>query len=324
MSSDDLNISETPQISLEDHLRLVSEELSDSILKDARLQHLFLPFLPDEETVLWILERLQELLFPGFYGPRELSAVEVRDHVRRLLVEVGRDMKAQIAGSLRYAAATEQGSLDPAGHGVFDMAAEEVVKSFTQSLPEIRRQLSLDVQAAYDGDPAATHTDETVLCYPGVLAITIHRIAHRLYELEVPLIPRMLHEYAHAQTGIDIHPGATIGESFFVDHGTGVVIGETTIIGTCCKIYQGVTLGAKSFPVDEAGRLRRGVKRHPTLEDNVTVYAGATILGGDTSIGHGTTVNGGVFLTQSVPPNHVVRAPKVKTRLLDRGQWDQD
>lgn len=307
----------------ESHIDSVSDALTASILEDARLRHLFMPFLPDEGTVLWILERLQEVLFPGFHGPRELSEQEIRTHVGTLLVDISADLQAQITGALRYAEATKQGGRPRNEQPDMVEQARSIVQDFTASLPEIRRLLSLDVQAAYDGDPAATHTDETVLCYPGVLAITVHRIAHRLRELGVPLIPRILHEYAHSKTGIDIHPGAQIGESFFVDHGTGVVIGETTKIGTNCKIYQGVTLGAKSFPVDETGRLRRGVKRHPTLEDNVTVYAGATILGGDTKIGHGTTVNGGVFLTQSVPPNHVVRGPKAKMRLLDRSEWDR-
>jgi serine O-acetyltransferase len=307
---------------LESHIEGVSETLTESILEDERLRHLFTPFLPDEETILWILERLQEVLFPGFHGPRDLSIEEVRVHVHSLLMQISIDLQAQVAGALRYADATEHGGSPCDDEGAVAEQATSIVESFTASLPEIRRLLSLDVQAAYDGDPAARHTDETVVCYPGVLAITVHRIAHRLYTLAVPLIPRMMHEHAHANTGIDIHPGASIGESFFVDHGTGVVIGETTHIGNDCKIYQGVTLGAKSFPVDEAGRLRRGVKRHPTLEDNVTVYAGATILGGDTRIGHGTVINGGVFLTESVPPNHVVRAPKAKVRLLDRSHWD--
>ena len=201
---------------------------------------------------------------------------------------------------------------------------ESITASFVESLVRLRAAISEDVAAAFEGDPAASGYEEIALSYPAIRALSVHRIAHELHLAQVPLIPRIMSEYAHDRTGIDIHPGARIGKHFFIDHGTGVVIGETTVIGDRVRLYQGVTLGAKSFPVDEAGRLRRGVKRHPTLEDNVTVYAGATILGGDTRIGHGTTVNGGVFLTQSVPPNHVVRAPKVKTRLLDRGQWDQD
>ncbi|MCB0900452.1 MAG: serine acetyltransferase, partial [Actinobacteria bacterium] len=169
------------------------------------------------------------------------------------------------------------------------------------------RLIALDVQAAFDGDPAAIHTDEVVFCYPGLEAILSHRIAHALTRLHVPLLPRLIQELAHNATGIDIHPGATIGESFFIDHGTGVVIGETTVIGDHCRIYQGVTLGAKSFQRDETGRLVRGVKRHPTIGNRVTIYAGAVILGGDTVIGDDCVINGSVFLTRSVPPGHIVR-----------------
>ena len=319
MSSSDENNKNSDAVELQSHLDRVSHELTGSIMEDERLRHLFMPFLPDEGTVLWILERLQEILFPGFHGPRELSEDELRSHVSTLLLEVVNDLRAQVAGAIRYADATSHGGEVSRSHE----EADRIIRDFIDQLPEIRRLLSLDVQAAYDGDPAATHTDEAVICYPGIYAITVHRLAHALHGLGVPLIPRMLHEHAHSKTGIDIHPGATIGESFFVDHGTGVVIGETTHIGSNCKIYQGVTLGAKSFPVDEAGRLRRGVKRHPTLEDHVTVYAGATILGADTHIGQGTTVNGGVFLTQSVPANHVVRGPKAQMRMLDRSEWGQ-
>lgn len=323
MTSSDENKKPQEAVELQSHLDRVSDELTTSIMEDERLRHLFMPFLPDEGTILWIFERLQEILFPGFHGPRELSEEELRSHVSTLLLEVTKDLRAQVAGALRYADATSHGGEVRRAPEEMKSQADQILRDFIDQLPEIRRMLSLDVQAAYDGDPAATHTDEAVLCYPGIYAVTVHRIAHALHGLQVPLIPRMLHEHAHSRTGIDIHPGATIGESFFVDHGTGVVIGETTHIGRNCKIYQGVTLGAKSFPVDEAGRLRRGVKRHPTLDDNVTVYAGATILGADTHIGHGTTVNGGVFLTQSVPPNHVVRGPKAQMRMLDRSDWGQ-
>ena len=271
-----------------------------------RIQQLSTTHLPNRDVVLWILEQLHGVIYPGFFGPRDLTLDTLAEHVLGVLQEVRTDLQDQIAGALRY-------------HEEVPDRAREVAAAFLDRLPEIRRQLSLDVQAAYDGDPAARHTDEAVLCYPGVRAMTVHRIAHELLRLEVPLIPRIMQEWAHAETGIDIHPGATIGDSFFIDHGTGVVIGETTVIGRGCKVYQGVTLGAKSFPKDERGRLKRGVKRHPTLEDEVTVYAGATILGGDTVIGAGSVVNGGVFLVQSVPPNHVVQAPLVEISLRDRG-----
>jgi serine O-acetyltransferase len=173
-------------------------------------------------------------------------------------------------------------------------------------LPAIRHQLALDVQAHYEGDPAATCPDETIFCYPGVQAMTNYRIAHALHALDVPLLPRIVTEYAHSTTGIDIHPGARIGRRFFIDHGTGVVIGETCKIGDNVKIYQGVTLGALSFPKDAKGELIRGQKRHPTLGDNVTIYSGATLLGGETVVGEGSTIGGNVWLTHSVPPGSVV------------------
>lgn len=181
--------------------------------------------------------------------------------------------------------------------------AEEIVISLIKKFPEIRRMLQTDIQAAYNGDPATTSTEEILYSYPSIQAISIHRIAHELYNLNVPIIPRIMNEYAHRLTGIDIHPGASIGEYFFIDHGTGVVIGETCTIGKNVKIYQGVTLGAKSFPLDEHGNPIKGIKRHPNIEDNVVIYAGATILGGDTTIGKNSVIGGNIWLTQSVPEN---------------------
>jgi serine O-acetyltransferase len=182
--------------------------------------------------------------------------------------------------------------------------AGKVVAEFVSRLPEVRRLIDTDVQAAYEGDPAATSRMEVVMAYPGLYAVTVHRLAHELYRLKVPVIPRIMSELAHSRTGIDIHPGAVIGERFFIDHGTGVVIGETTVIGNNVKIYQGVTLGALSFPKDEkTGMLRKGHKRHPNVEDNVVIYAGATILGGDTVIGHDSEIGGNVWLMESIPPN---------------------
>lgn len=287
-----------------------------SILSDERTRHISAAYLPHRRELLRILDELHTLLFPGFFGPRDLTEDTVHDRANAVLKDVSRSLYAQISGALRYEKNIDLRS------GAFekecakcDARAAQVVTAFLEALPEIRWLLSLDVQAAFDGDPAARHTDETIFCYPGVRALAVHRIAHVLYRHNVPLLPRIMSEHAHSVTGIDIHPGAKIGPSFFIDHGTGVVIGETTIIGEHCKIYQGVTLGAKSFPKDEQGRLLRDTKRHPTLEDYVTVYAGATILGGDTVIGAGSVINGGVFLTTSVPPGHVVRAPRVELTL---------
>ena len=198
--------------------------------------------------------------------------------------------------------------------------AHEIASEFVSRLPEVKKLVESDVQAAYEGDPAATSPMEVVMAYPGLYAVTIHRLAHELYELQVPIIPRVMSELAHSKTGIDIHPGAKIGERFFIDHGTGVVIGETCVIGKNVKLYQGVTLGAKSFDKDPVtGALVKGVKRHPNVEDNVVIYAGATILGGDTTIGHDSEIGGSVWLIDSVPPNSKVYnqppTPRIKTRI---------
>lgn len=306
-----------------------------SILADERTRHLGTTHLPERDAIIGLVEELKTLVFPGFFGQRELSRQTLPGHIESSIGRLAVDLHRQIQAALHYArmlmeeaassSSPEPGSrmlirLEPgsAGGGAdgprimtaeeCDCRSAEITHAFLSTLPEVRRRLSLDVQAALDGDPAAEHTDETIFCYPGVMAIMVHRLAHELYRLNVPLLPRIMSEHAHSITGIDIHPGANIGESFFIDHGTGVVIGETTDIGRHCKIYQGVTLGARSFPKDERGRLIRGVKRHPTLGDRVTVYASATILGGDTVIGEGCVISGGVFLTRSVPPGHIVRA----------------
>ena len=200
-----------------------------------------------------------------------------------------------------------------------DEDAKRISAAFVAALPEVKRLVESDVIAAYEGDPAATSRMEVVMAYPGLYAVTVHRLAHELYRMKVPIIPRVMSELAHSKTGIDIHPGATIGERFFIDHGTGVVIGETTVIGRNVKLYQGVTLGALSFDKDPVtGALVKGVKRHPNVEDNVVIYAGATILGGDTVIGHDSEIGGNVWLKDSVPPNSRVYnrppAPSIKTK----------
>ena len=196
--------------------------------------------------------------------------------------------------------------------------AAEIVADFVKTIPAVKKLVESDVEAAYEGDPAAMSRMEVVMAYPGLYAVTVHRLAHELYKLKVPVIPRIMSELAHSKTGIDIHPGATIGERFFIDHGTGVVTGETCVIGRNVKLYQGVTLGAKSFAKDpDTGALVKGIKRHPNVEDNVVIYAGATILGGDTTIGHDSEIGGSVWLISSVPPNSRVYnhppAPVIKS-----------
>lgn len=195
-----------------------------------------------------------------------------------------------------------------------DRDADSIVEAFRERLPEVRRLVETDITAAYEGDPAASSRLEVVMAYPGVYAVTIHRIAHELYALKVPIIPRIMSEFAHSKTGIDIHPGATIGERFFIDHGTGVVIGETCVIGRNVRLYQGVTLGGLSFDKDATGVLVKGLKRHPNIEDNVVIYANATILGGDTTIGHDSEIGGNVWIKDSVPPfSRVYNKPPAPT-----------
>lgn len=305
-----------------ERLDVLASEVAESIQADQRTRHLTTDYLPSRREVIGVLERLNWLLFPGFNGPREIDTDALHSHTRELITGIAGPLFHQIAGALRYAELTE-----PIAFGDHcpdcDERAREIVDSFLSDLPNLRATLSLDVQAAYDGDPAAHHTDETIFCYPGILALWMHRVANVLYKQNVPLIPRIIAEHAHELTGIDIHPGATIGKSFFIDHGTGVVIGETTIIGDHCKVYQGVTLGAKSFEIDEHGKLKRGTKRHPTLGNHVTVYAGATILGGDTMIGDKCVIAGGVFLMRSVDADHTVRGPKAGVRLNEnRGDFN--
>ncbi len=278
------------------------DRLVASYKADERTQHLDSTFLPNRAATIETVELLRRLMFPGFFDRQRLTSDTIQYHAGELLHQVREQLYEQIRQALRY----EENRLGP-GNGDTcddcDAKAEAVTMTFLDRLPELRRLLALDVQAAFDGDPAAHSTDETIFCYPGVDAVFIYRIAHELQTLGVPLLPRMMSEYAHNETGIDIHPGATIGESFFIDHGTGVVIGETSHIGHRVKIYQGVTLGALST---KGGQQWRGMKRHPTLEDDVTIYGGAIILGGTVTIGQGSTIGGSVFLTHSVPPHHTV------------------
>ncbi len=255
------------------------------------------------------VECTRRLMFPGFFDPEPIDDASLDIHVRSLVGSAAAFLHEEVRAVMRYPGRSGQ----PTNAG--SDFAENVVLAFMLRLVGLRQMLALDVQAAFDGDPAAEHTDEVVLCYPGLDAVFAHRLAHELYILGVPLLPRLIAEQAHSRTGIDIHPGAKIGESFFVDHGSGTVIGETSIIGKQVKVYQGVTLGARSFPKDERGRAIRGIKRHPTIGDRVNIYAGAVILGGDTVIGDDCVIAGGVFVTSSVPPGHVVQQPRADLTL---------
>lgn len=252
-----------------------------------------------------MIEDIRKLMFPGYFDPDPLWDGELEPHVSRLCQRIAATLRDEVVAVLRYGRRGGDGSVP---EGLAEPAyVEHVVCTFLSRLSQIRTALGLDVQAAYDGDPAAEHTDEIILCYPGLDAVFTHRVSHELYRLGVPLLPRVISEQAHSRTGIDLHPGAQIGESFFIDHGSATVIGETSVIGRNVKIYQGVTLGARSFPKDERGRVIRGIKRHPTIGNRVTIYAGAVILGGDTVIGDDCVIAGGVFVTGSVPPGHVVQ-----------------
>ncbi len=278
-----------------------------------RCRHIDRRYLPSREQTVELIERLLELVYPGFFGRQNLTEHNVAYHVGELLPRIGLLAHQQINKTLCYMA-----ELEGNGPGNCEQRATEVAEKFLESLPHVREMLDGDVQAAYDGDPASLNTDEVILAYPGLLAVSVYRLAHVLYDLGIPLLARIIGEWAHAVTGVDIHPGARIGRNFFIDHGTGVVIGETTDIGDNVKVYQGVTLGALSFPKDERGRLIRGHKRHPTVGDKVTIYANAIILGGDTHLGKQSVIGGSVFLTSSVPPYSTVTFQPPELRIKDR------
>ena len=300
------------------------DEMAASIVGAPLIAHLGASRLPDRDAVQRLTDLLRDLAFPGFFGWRDLSPTNLRAETERLLGEVGAALEAQIRSVLRYTHDLDPERTDRIEAVRADRMAREMSASLLSRMPEVRRRLARDVQAAFDGDPASRHTDETIFCYPGIDAVFTHRVAHELLRIGVPLLPRIMQELAHGRTGIDIHPGAQIGESFFIDHGGGVVIGETSVIGDHVRIYQGVTLGAKSFRKDERGRLLRdGLKRHPTIGNRVTIYAGAVILGGDTVVGDDCVISGSVFLTESVPPGHVVRHDRPELVLRSHADLDR-
>ena len=258
--------------------------------------------LPSKRAVIGALNELLSVIFPGYLGEEELTKDKTNAFLEAKLNSAYPRLVREADRSLKYVCR----SLERCPEDLCHVAARYVVKALLDRLPEIRMRLRGDVQAAYDGDPAAKSLDEVILSYPAIYAIGTYRIAHELYERCVPLIPRIMTEHAHSLTGIDIHPGAEIGRNFFIDHGTGVVIGETAKIGDNVRIYQGVTLGAMNFPRDERGQLIRGLKRHPTVGNNVIIYSGATILGGKTVIGDDSIIGGNVWITSSVPPGTTV------------------
>lgn len=268
--------------------------------------------LPSRDVLIDIVESLRSVLFPGYYSISDLRTENLHYYIGATLDRVARSLQEQVERGL-CVSADQAGDDSPC-----DDTARAITRTFLDRLPELRRLLGTDVAAAFAGDPAAKGYAEIIFSYPGLRAITDHRIAHEFYKLEVPLIPRIISEHAHTMTGIDIHPGARIGEEFFIDHGTGVVIGETTVIGKGVRIYQGVTLGAKSFPADADGNPIKGVARHPIVEDGVIIYSGATILG-RIVIGAGSVIGGNVWLTRAVPAGSFVSQTQARNALFESG-----
>lgn len=288
-------------------LQTITHQLLQSYQEVGGINHFDGANLPSKLTVERFCEELLSLIFPGFHDAAPMHSSSLESETTQRIFRLITTLKSEVRRSLRFT--------DPPPEQL-DEAAHRLVCAFLQKLPDVRRRLQTDVTAAYEGDPAARSTAEIILSYPCVEAIATQRLAHELYQAGVPMIPRMMTEWAHRRTGIDIHPGAKIGNYFFIDHGTGVVIGETCVIGERVKLYHGVTLGAKSFAKDKDGHPMKGVQRHPLVEDDVTIYANATILGGDTVIGRGSTIGANVFIMESVPASSVVGL-KVENHQID-------
>lgn len=276
-----------------DTILSVSKKLADNYMTQDMIDTSLRAKLPDRQVVYSILEDLHKLTFPGYFGTERFLSGDA--YAEGIMVSLYEKLKSQMK---RIYQDKEQ--------------AEEAMLRFMEAIPQVQELLAKDVEAQLAGDPAASNKQEIILAYPGLYAIFVYRYAHVLYELKVPMIPRIMSEYAHGQTGIDINPGATIGEYFFIDHGTGIVIGETAIIGNGVKIYQGVTIGALST---RKGQALSGIKRHPTIEDNVIIYANATILGGNTVVGRNATVAGNTFVTESIPADAKVSAMMPELRV---------
>lgn len=261
---------------------------------------------PDRDVIIDIIEKLRRIVFPGYFKDKTYRIYNAKHNLSMLIEDVMFNLTQQIALVFQSQGMDE----DPA-----KAKAQELCLEFFGRIPQVRALVQTDLQASYDGDPAATDMAEIIFAYPGLYAITVYRLAHVLYELQVPMLPRIMTEHAHSITGIDIHPGATVGKYFFIDHGTGIVVGETTVIGDNVKIYQGVTLGALST---RGGQSLRGKRRHPTIQDNVTIYAGASVLGGDTVIGKNCVIGSNVFITKSIPPCTTVSTKNLELQMRER------
>ena len=272
--------------------------LTDALLSDYQqgraIDRIEIFSQPDREVIISLIGKIKRLIFPGYFRDPNYKVYSMQHSLAVLMEDVAFHLGRQITIALRLGE-----KVDDDRHKALIDQSNELTVAFLERLPEVRALLQTDLEAFFDGDPAATSPDEIIIAYPGIFAITVYRVAHVLFELGVPLIPRIMTEHAHSATGIDIHPGATIGRYFFIDHGTGIVIGETTVIGDYVKMYQGVTLGALST---RGGQSLRGKRRHPTIEDRVTIYSGASVLGGDTVIGHDAVIGGNAFITGSIAP----------------------
>lgn len=305
---------------LKEQLPDLTDRIVETYAEVGTINHLGHCPLPSYDVIIRCTEDLKEIIYPGYRRREGLHQGNVTYHVGDLIDALHDRLTQQIARALIH----EARACDSEDDTDYEAKAQAMAIVFLEKVPDIRRMLAMDCQAAFDGDPAVSNMDEVVFCYPGLEAVTIFRLAHELYRLGIPFIPRMMTESAHAKTGIDIHPGATIGRHFFIDHGTGVVIGQTCQIGDHVKIYQGVTLGALSFQTDADGQLMRGdgVKRHPTIGDRVVIYANATVLGGLTVIGHDSVIGSSVWLTRSVKPRTTVVLEKPKLRM--RSERDEE
>ena len=285
-------------------------QVVDSILEDYRhdrdIDRIELHRRPDKDVVTDIIEKLRRIVFPGYFRDKNYRGYNAKHNLSMLIEDVMFNLNGQISLVYQGVGENEETAMEH---------AQQVCLDFFAKIPAVREMVQTDLQAAFDGDPAATDMAEIIFSYPGLFAITVYRLAHVLFELKVPMLPRMMTEYAHSVTGIDIHPGATIGKYFFIDHGTGIVIGETTIIGENVKIYQGVTLGALST---RGGQSLRGKQRHPTIEDNVTIYAGASVLGGQTVIGRDSVIGSNAFITESIAPCTTVSIKNQELQLKPR------
>jgi len=303
---------------LKEQLPKLTDRIVQTYSDIGTINHLGHCPLPSYDEIIAVAKNLKDILYPGYRHREGLHFGNITYHVGELIDRLHDKLTTQIGRALRHEdrVANDINACDEEEVD-FEAKGQAMAISFLETIPQVRRSLAMDVQAAFDGDPACQNLDEVIFCYPGLDAITVFRLAHELYNLGVPFIPRMMAEWAHQQTGIDIHPGATIGTHFFIDHGTGVVIGETCHIGNHAKLYQGVTLGALSFDTDTDGKLVRGSKRHPTLEDRVVIYANATVLGGRTIIGHDSVIGSSVWLTRSVDPHTTVLLEKPGLRIRD-------